>query len=40
MIQITSPFEKQDIASLKAGDVVELSGIAYTARDAAPCTPL
>lgn len=35
MIQITSPFEKRDIENLRAGDVVELSGTAYTARDAA-----
>ncbi len=35
MIQITSPFSKQDIKDLKAGDIVELSGRAYTARDAA-----
>ena len=35
MIQIISPFSKQEISQLKAGDIVELSGRAYTARDAA-----
>lgn len=35
MIQLTSPFSKHEIQNLKAGDIVELSGIAYTARDAA-----
>lgn len=35
MIQIKSPFAKEDIKDLKAGDIVELSGLAYTARDAA-----
>ena len=35
MIHLRSPFSKNDIQDLKAGDIVELSGIAYTARDAA-----
>lgn len=32
---ITAPLAKQDIAELRAGDYVYLSGIIYTARDAA-----
>ena len=32
---ITSPFTKEKIKELKAGDRVKLSGIIYTARDQA-----
>lgn len=32
---LTTPLTKEDIASLKAGDQVLLSGVVYTARDAA-----
>jgi len=32
---ITSPLDKRTIASLKAGDMVALSGLVYTARDQA-----
>ena len=32
---ITSPINKEDINSLKAGDYVYISGTIYTARDAA-----
>lgn len=33
--QITAPFSESDIASLRAGDSVRVSGVVYTARDAA-----
>ncbi|MGI6552725.1 MAG: Fe-S-containing hydro-lyase [Bacillota bacterium] len=33
--QITSPLHEEDIVNLRAGDQVYLSGIIYTARDAA-----
>ena len=33
--KLTTPVTKEDLASLKAGDTVLLSGIVYTARDAA-----
>jgi len=33
--KITSPFEKKALTALKAGDKVLLSGVIYTARDAA-----
>jgi len=33
--RINTPLTKEKINSLKAGDVVELSGVVYTARDAA-----
>ena len=32
---LRTPFSKEDILSLNAGDTVELSGIVYTGRDAA-----
>ena len=35
MKKISTPFKKKDIASLKAGDSVLLTGFIYTARDAA-----
>jgi fumarate hydratase subunit beta len=35
MIQLTTPLKTEDIAKLKAGDNVLLSGVVYTARDAA-----
>lgn len=35
MRQLTPPLSDADIASLKAGDPVALSGVIYTARDAA-----
>ena len=35
MIEITLPMDKDTVRSLRAGDVVRLSGIIYTARDAA-----
>lgn len=34
MIQLTTPFKKEDIAQLKVGDVVSISGYIYTGRDA------
>lgn len=34
-IKITTPFTRKDAESLKAGDIVEISGTIYTARDAA-----
>ena len=33
--KLTTPVTKEDLAPLKAGDTVLLSGIVYTARDAA-----
>lgn len=35
MIHLTAPFDKADLASLRAGDSVLVSGVIYTARDAA-----
>ncbi len=35
MIYLTTPLKKSDVAALKAGDEVALSGVIYTARDAA-----
>ena len=34
MIQLTTPFKEEDIAQLKVGDVVTISGYIYTGRDA------
>jgi fumarate hydratase subunit beta len=34
-IDLTVPFSTQDVEPLKAGDVVRLSGVLFTARDAA-----
>jgi len=34
-IKITTPFTKEDAQKLKAGDIVEITGTIYTARDAA-----
>lgn len=34
MIQLTTPFKEEDIAKLKVGDVVSISGYIYTGRDA------
>ena len=34
-INITAPFSKEDISKLKAGDYIYISGVIYTARDAA-----
>jgi fumarate hydratase subunit beta len=34
-VNLTAPFSTQDVESLKAGDVVRLSGVLFTARDAA-----
>lgn len=35
MIKLNTPIEKKDILSLKVGDTILLSGVIYTARDAA-----
>ncbi len=35
MIQLTTPITTEDVVGLKAGDNVLLSGVVYTARDAA-----
>ena len=35
MININTPLKAEDISKLKTGDMVKLSGIIYTARDAA-----
>ena len=35
MIRLETPLKEEDIRKLKAGDTVSLSGIVYTARDAA-----
>ncbi len=35
MVRLNVPLSESDITGLKCGDVVELSGIIYTARDAA-----
>lgn len=34
MIHLTTPFSEEDIAQLKVGDVVSISGYIYTGRDA------
>lgn len=34
MIHLTTPFSEKDIAKLKVGDVVSISGYIYTGRDA------
>lgn len=34
MIRLTTPFSEEDIAQLKVGDVVSISGNIYTGRDA------
>ena len=34
MIELTTPFSEDDIAKLKVGDVVSISGYIYTGRDA------
>ncbi|MBW2983552.1 FumA C-terminus/TtdB family hydratase beta subunit [Candidatus Woesearchaeota archaeon] len=34
-VKLTFPIEKEEIRKLKVGDIVSLSGIIYTARDAA-----
>ena len=33
--RIETPLTREDINNLKAGDMIELSGVIYTARDAA-----
>lgn len=35
MIHLTAPFDKADLQTLRAGDSVLVSGVIYTARDAA-----
>ncbi|MEG1613593.1 MAG: FumA C-terminus/TtdB family hydratase beta subunit [Clostridia bacterium] len=35
MISLNAPFNKNEIENLKVGDIVEISGTIYTARDAA-----
>lgn len=35
MIELKSPFSEKRIRNLKAGDIVSISGVLYTARDAA-----
>ncbi|SFE19267.1 Fe-S-containing hydro-lyase [Peptostreptococcus sp. D1] len=35
MIELNSPFSEEEIRNLKAGDIVRISGVLYTARDAA-----
>ena len=34
MIQLTTPLKKEDIESLRVGDVISISGYIYTGRDA------
>ena len=34
-IKITTPFTREKAKSLRAGDIVEITGTIYTARDAA-----
>ena len=34
-MKITAPIDEKTVRSLKAGDMVELSGVIYTGRDAA-----
>lgn len=35
MISLTTPFREEDIEKLKAGDIVSITGVLYTARDQA-----
>ena len=35
MIKLKTPLTREDVKNLKAGDMVELEGVIYTARDAA-----
>ncbi|MGL6114939.1 MAG: Fe-S-containing hydro-lyase [Cetobacterium sp.] len=35
MIKLTTPLKDEDIAKLKSGDAVSITGVIYTARDAA-----
>lgn len=35
MIQLTMPISKDEVKKLRAGDIVSISGVLYTARDAA-----
>ena len=35
MIEIRAPFKNDDIEQLVCGDIIKLSGVIYTARDAA-----
>ena len=35
MIEINSPFKNEDIENLVCGDIIKISGVIYTARDAA-----
>ena len=35
MIEIRAPFKNDDIEKLVCGDIIKLSGVIYTARDAA-----
>jgi fumarate hydratase subunit beta len=35
MIKLTTPLTKEDIKDLRIGDIIELTGTVYTARDAA-----
>ena len=35
MIELKSPFKKEELAKLKCGDTVSISGVIYTGRDAA-----
>ena len=37
MRKLTTPLTEEDVKSLHAGDHVLLSGVVYTARDAAGC---
>lgn len=34
-VRLTAPLDSEDIRELRTGDIVRLSGIIYTARDAA-----
>ena len=36
IIQMHTPLTKEDIKELNVGDVIELTGTIFTARDAAP----
>ncbi|MGL4970868.1 MAG: fumarate hydratase C-terminal domain-containing protein, partial [Cetobacterium sp.] len=35
MIKLTTPLKDEDIKKLKSGDAVSITGVIYTARDAA-----
>lgn len=35
MIELSTPFDQKEIKSLRAGDIVKITGTLYTARDAA-----